>query len=824
MPNKSLLLSGAAFLLLTAAANAQDSTQQPAVNQQQAQPEAGESEIIPDDEEDGQTVVVTGAKPRGSAIGDIPPEETLTSRDVQATGATDINELLEALAPQIGSARGRGGERPVMLLNGKRVSGFRELRDIPTEAISRVDILPEEVALKYGYPANQKVVNIVLRPRFQSTAALLSGKAATGGGYAGATGDVTRLMIGEKGRTSVNLHAEGNGMLTENERDILVEQPPEGADIDDVQAARSLLGSGRELRGAVTVNRELGQVGATGNIELEHSEGRSLIGLGDTLVEPLARNTAADSAHAGVALEGNLNAWRWSVTGNADAQRNVTRTDRDSVDVRDRAISKTLSGDLDATAHGHLFRLPAGDASATFKVGASTLHLDSDRRRNGVETSGSLGRSTGTASVNLDLPISRRNGDFGPLGNLSLNGNAEVEELSDFGTLTTIGAGANWSPAVGLNLIGSWSQEEGAPSVRQLGDPVLETPGARIFDFTRGETVLVTAITGGNSALAADRRNVFKLGANWRPFPDTDLRLRADYVHSKLERPISNFPGPTPTLEAAFPDRFVRDDDGNLVSVDLRPVNYDSARRDTLRIGFNFSKPLKSAPPSQAAIEAFRARRAGDGQSARTEGGPPPAEAGEGGRGPGGRGFGRFGGGRNGGRLTFSLTDTITLVDNVTVRDGLKLDYLRGDAVGQGGGRPRHEIEARAGYFNNGIGARVSADWRSGTQVRSASGDELHFSPVATFDLRLWANLGQKLDLVAKHPWLRGSSVRFQVDNIFDTKPKVRDAFGGVPLGYQPDLLDPLGRTVSITFRKLFLPPPSFFRRSESASGGGGED
>ncbi len=58
---------------------------------------------------------------------------------------------------------------PVLLLNGQRISGFRELRDIPTEAIQRVDILPEEVALKYGYRADQKVVNIVLRPRFRST-------------------------------------------------------------------------------------------------------------------------------------------------------------------------------------------------------------------------------------------------------------------------------------------------------------------------------------------------------------------------------------------------------------------------------------------------------------------------------------------------------------------------------------------------------------------------------------------------------------------------------------------------------------------------------
>ena len=164
------------------------------------------------DEED---IVVVGQRPRGSVIGDIPPENTLTGRDVRATGATSITELLDALAPQIGSARGRGGERPILLLNGQRISGFRELRDIPTEAIQRVEILPEEVALKYGYRADQRVVNIVLRQRFRSTAVRVQGGAATEGGEVSGLGDVTRMMIDRAGRTTVNLHAEGNSALTE---------------------------------------------------------------------------------------------------------------------------------------------------------------------------------------------------------------------------------------------------------------------------------------------------------------------------------------------------------------------------------------------------------------------------------------------------------------------------------------------------------------------------------------------------------------------------------------------------------------------------------
>ena len=45
----------------------------------------------------------------------------------------------------------------------------------------------------------------------------------------------------------------------------------------------------REVTATATHNRQLGTVAATGNVELQRSEGRSLIGLGETLLEPLAR-------------------------------------------------------------------------------------------------------------------------------------------------------------------------------------------------------------------------------------------------------------------------------------------------------------------------------------------------------------------------------------------------------------------------------------------------------------------------------------------------------------------------------------------------------
>ena len=868
MTTRSTLLASAIFICTVSPAAAQpappptqttsDTTAPqpaPTAAQQSAtpsQPDAGA--VSPDDEDlgDEAPIVVQGTRARGSVVGDIPPENILNSQDVRATGATNINDLLDALAPQIGSSQGRGGEQPVLLLNGQQISSFRELRDIPTEAIERVEILPEEVALKYGYRPDQKVVNIVLRQRFYSTTAQVGAGAATDGGYANELGDLTRFIVQKNGRTTLNLHSEGNSMLTENERNILFSgNPSTDATSADELAARSLLPTKRDIRASGTFNRQiLGDVSGTLNTEVEHTDGLGYVGIGQDLLSPLARNTSTDTAHAGMTLNGVKSNWRWTVVGNADFERDFTGTEQgDPHAPNERALETTESGNLKATANGKLFSLPGGDVTTTLTLQGSTNHLNSERRLSGSTSSESLNRTTGEAAMNLDLPISRKNHDFSALGDLTLNGNAEVDQLSDFGTLTVFGAGANWSPLDRLNFIASWTREEGPPTINQLGDPELETPNSRIFDFATGQTVLVDAITGGNPNLQSDLRHVVKLGANWQPFEKTNLRFRAEYVHQTIQRPIENLTV-TPTIEEAFPDRFERRDESGLpcdtpsatcqlVSVDLRPVNFESSQRDALRIGFDFSKPLKSHRPSQSVMQEIRAQfraRAGlpantsasgaPGSAATPAGSPPQsgstpsADQGSGGgsggggfRGRGGGGGGFFGGG-NGGRLTFDFTDNITFVDKAVIAPGLPaIDYLHGDAAGQTGGTPRHQIQAQAGYFNNGLGARLTANWRTATTVDTLTGDNLHFSPLATFDLRLFANFSNMPEVLVKHPWLSGSQVQLQFTNILNSRPQVHDALGNVPLNFQPDLLDPLGRTIMISFRKLFLPPTSWFRR-----------
>jgi outer membrane receptor protein involved in Fe transport len=156
-----------------------------------------------------------------------------------------------------------------------------------------------------------------------------------------------------------------------------------------------------------------------------------------------------------------------------------------------------------------------------------------------------------------------------------------------------------------------------------------------------------------------------------------------------------------------------------------------------------------------------------------------------------------------------SLYHTVHLSEQVVVADGIPaLDLLDGDVLGSGGGQPRNEIEAQAGLTRYGLGARLSANWKSASQVRAGLGGasrDLDFSSLATVNLRLFADLGVRRELVQKHPILRGTRLTFSINNLFDERQTVRDATGATPINYQPDYLDPRGRVIQFSARKLLF-------------------
>jgi len=808
---------------------------------------------------DEADIVVTAARQPGAVAGDIKAELQLSPADIRSYGVSSVADLLGELAPQTRSDRGGGSS--LILLNGRRISGFNEIRDLPTEAILRVDVLPEEVALKYGAPADARVVNIVLRPRFRSTQLEAGGGAATGGGAARAAPEAGYLRIRKNGRINVDLKGSHVDALTEADRVIVAAVRPGLADpsgfVPDVTRFRTLTSDADSLSANAVYNHVLpGGLSATANLRAQYDVTRGDNGLArvdlplppgspfapqpvlsryDTAADPLRARTTASQLHLGATLNGDGARWRWSVIANLDRTDTRTRTDT-GVDATafatqvlaggnplapfgplaprapDTSSALLQSAGIDGLVSGSPLTLPAGPANVAVKLQASTSGFDGASNRRSVAAATRFVRDIVSGQVNVDLPVTNRKEGFGAaIGDLTVNGNVAAQHTSDFGMLTTVGYGLNWLPRPAVTVIASHTTDNVAPTAQQLQGPVLTTLNVAVFDPVTGTTAFVTLVSGGSPALVASRRNVTKLEVNAHPLAKPDLTLTATFTRTRVDNAIAAFPATSLAVLNAFPSRFVRDAAGELIQVDARAVNFAREATDTLRTGINLSIPLKSTQASPFA-GLRRPDGGGDVPPVRAASDAPAGRAGgdaSGGRPGGGGSGGGFGGGR-GGRLQFAAYYSVFFRDDVIIRPGVPvLDLLNGGALGTGGGQARHAVEIQSGYNRNGLGARLTANWRSGTRLDAAGpAGTLTFSPLATANVRLFANLGQMPHLVRDHPWLRGSRVTLGVTNITDQRVRVRDASGATPLAYQPGYLDPVGRAVTIGFRKLFFTPP----------------
>lgn len=744
-----------------------------------------------------EEIKVIAPRPRGSVIGDVAPERTFSPIDVRAFGASTVEELLEGLGPQISSSRGRQDSGPVTLLNGRRVSNFLEVARIPTEAIERVDIFPEELALSYGYRAEQKVVNIVTFERFRSTVAQVAAGLPTQGARETGSGSASQFAIRGDTRFSFGADYSGARRLLESDRDVRQLSDTPGAG----QFRTLLPQTERMALNGLVSGALLNGVSSTINGRFETVESGSLLGAGPA--GALARDSNTRTLQLGTTQSGQRGRWLWNFTGNYNRVSSSTLTDvSDTIARQDEARSVGSLTTADLVLAGPLLDLPAGPISVSLRGGVGARDFSSTSRRSGVEQNTRLSRDTGGLQASLSVPIFSRRAEGLDPGALSANVNVELEHLSDFGRLQTFGYGFNWAPIRAVSLTASVTREEGAPTVEQLGGPLVVTPNVRTFDLTRREVVDITRTFGGNRDLLSDDRHVLSVGLNVKPLADTDLAFSMDYVATRIDDPIVAFPIATPELETAFPDRFTRDGQGRLLQIDGRPLNFESSRQKQLRSGINFTRPLGSTPPLPPGMQSLgarfypsetemRRRLAPGTQMTVVEPGSPMARRFE----------------TLTSRVFFSLYHTWRLEDEILLsQGGPRLDLLDGDAIDVRGGARRHELEFQAGAFRRGLGARLTVNWQSDADVRGAGGaaNDLAFSELTTVNLSLFANLADHFGGVNAPAWLRGARVTIGVTNLFDDRQRVRDAAGSTPISYQPAYLDPLGRVVSIGLRKVF--------------------
>ncbi|MGB3738499.1 MAG: TonB-dependent receptor [Pontixanthobacter sp.] len=582
-----------------------------------------------------QTIIVRGTRLAGQVDTDLAPILELDEDQIAAYGANSIEDLVTALEPQTNSNRGRGG-RPVFLVNGVRIGSFREFRSYPPEAIQKVEVLPEEVAQKFGFPPTRRVVNFILKDDYSAVTLEVEYEQPDRGGYSFNEQEATLLKITGGGRLNVNLEREDTSALTEAERNIRqTEDDVTRLPTDpDPAAFRTLIGDSVAYEASVNYAKAFLDSGSSVSINgtYERSESENLFGL-DTVVltdstgsvlrtlnvqDPLRQRSESDTFSAAGSYSRPLGGYVLTLTADASYADTTNRIDQRAdvsaliedartglIDIRGdlpnvsrgdfaTASSRIYSVDSKATLQGSPIFLPGGELQTTLDLGFTYNGIESeDTRADGVTD---LSRSNLAAGINVTVPItSERENFLANAGTISINASAGLNEISDFGTLFDWSLGLQWEPADGLDLQMTYTRTEQEPSLTQLGAPRITTFNVPTFDFVDNTTRLVDFTRGGNPDLLAETQSDWSFSANWNlPFLE-NARANVNYSVNRSDNVSSSFPFLTPEIEAAFPDRITRRD-GVLTAIDLRPVDFFETRSKRVSFGFNYNGRIGKAP------------------------------------------------------------------------------------------------------------------------------------------------------------------------------------------------------------------------------------
>ncbi len=795
-------------------------------------------------------IVVRGV--RGSAETDIKALTSYDARDIQAMGVTSITELLRIIGP---SAKSADGKDPIYLLNAQRISGFEEISTLPPEAILKVEVMPEQAALKFGYPPTQRLMNFITKPKFRAVDVSANAGTTTEGGSHTYGGNTTLTWITNGRRLTLGGEYHHTDPLLQSQRPIATDptnpfdatgnvigiggneldpalsaaaghtvveaavptdpaaQGDIGAYLAGADALRSFdLGPYRTLvareddfkANAVLATAVTDTISGSFTATAEHKISRSLQGLpsvaltlpagnpyslfaNDVLLyryladqAPLVQHSVTTTLHGGALLRGNVGSWHWDATTTLDSNDVRSHGDRgvdpaaadaavaagadpfgplDLPRLTQQAHTITRKGEFKGVANGVAIVIPSGELRATATVEAERSTVDS-QSRGFSDVDISLGRTRVEGGLSVDVPLASRDLDFLPfLNKLSASLSVNVRDISDYGTLSDTSYGLNWQPVTGVQLSATVKDLGVAPDMAQKSAPTQQATNVPYFDYRTGQTAFVTTISGGNPDLRAQQAHYTVLGANLKPFSKRQLTVTINYYWGAAHHLSSNI-SEFPATEAAFPDRFVRDATGRLTTVFQTPTDLYRGAQKTIQTQFNWSGPLRKPPSSPDPKKPFAA-----------------------------------------GYFYSGATAVYQLSTKVELRPGLpEVDLLKGGTV-DGSPHSRLQVWAWAGlgYRNDG----VNLDWSYEGPARIDGGlpqTDLHFSGKFIINGTVHTMLHQRI----KQPWADKLTVSLQVQNIFDTRRHVEDATGVTPNRYQPAFIDPLGRTVKLTLRKLF--------------------
>lgn len=805
-------------------------------------------------------IVIVGR--RGQIDTAIQPLATLDAGAITATGATSIDELLRTIR---GVTQSGDGQDPIFLLNAQRVSGYQEIGNLPPEAIEKVEVFPEPVALQYGYPPTRRIVNFITKRRFRQLSLKQAVGTSTRGGADNANAHVDYTRLRGDGRVTLSLEARHSDALLQARRRVLPDPDVPfdasgnitgtlaGGEIDPV-----LSGLAEQFVTIVPVPNEplpagpigLGRFVVDANRPrlFDLSPLRTLAPSNDTFHgEAVIANRIGRRLSGSLTLTADHSRER-AVFGPASATFVIPRDNPYSPFSRDVLLQRYLVEAPPLSQRTDITTLHAGSVVRGAWRGWQwdwTGTLDTQHR------TGIVAKAIDTTAA--AVAIAAGADPFRPF-DPALLANRLVDRTvqSNYGAGTKfvatnrplrLPAGrATLTATIESELIGTDSRTRGAnPSAVAFDRSRVE--GAVALDMpiaSRREDVLPWVGELSANVSATVRRvggfgdlSDSTLGANWAPFAGLQVlaqikrsaaaptldQLAAPQI-SAPQVPLFDFGTGRSTLVTLFlggnPALSAERRRTRSIGATVKPFAKSELRigatYEALDIRDEIQTIFALTPAAQAALPELFVR---DDTGALVSVAFRPINV-----------FrerrrtlnitlaanGQLGrakppttpDGRPPDRPTFygGIGPTVRFADRIELRPGAPtLDLLDGDTL-SGGTTQRLAGYGYGGLSYLGNGGTFDFYCTGGATVRGGvAASTLRFAPLCKINVTGSLSIHHFLP---RQDWARHLGFKLEFVNITDARQRVRDANGVVPYRYQPDLLDAVGRSVVLSLRKLF--------------------
>ena len=836
-PRLALLFAPALIIATIGAAHAQTSP---------ARSVTGDAQAYDSD------IVVTA---RRDAAGN--PETELSEQDIARYGANTIADLLRDVAPLIDGT----GKAPILLVNGKRIGGASGIAGFPPEALARLAILPPAAAARYGYSADQRVVNLVLKNKFASWEGEAGATFATAGGRDGERLSASRVVIDGSTYWNAQVQLSRDSMLLRSARPLsspadLVDLNGHVAGIGGQQIDPALSAvAGRPVTIAAFPSVGPAQPPTLADFAAAAAHDIRLTDPGDGY----ALLPGGHAASVNVGLTSPVGSFTGSLNANFSANDSIQRLGYPTVsltlptgnrwspfgndvlltpdlatigplesrqDTKTFGLSASLAGSIAGWNANLLANYTRSWASSRFDRGLDVQDIQhrldafdpsfdpyAPLPRTLVDVDRSRSRfAAADAKLIVDRAVAKL-----PAGSLTANLSIGVSRMtvsSDTGTAGTAPSDVDRSQ---IDLRASFAA------------PLTRRGQSALGDLSASFAIAASMVSGSKPQRQLDA------AMTWSPAPA--VQFYAGYSFAQVVPDVAQLNGPRIETVVQIYDPVRREvaqpvwiaggnpglRKGTRASLTLKAMWRPVGRSLTLDLGYQrqlANGGIAAFPQLTPAVEsAFpdRITRDPSGKLIAVDARPINIA----------RDLGE--------QLTTGFTwlwspsarpaaatagkqpPSAPWQVSLTVNHSWQLQSLLSidpalpplDRLGGDGGQPRHTVSMQLMAGRRGLGAMLNGQWQNAVRVDNAgiSGGQgdLRYSALAQFNLSLFVEPGNLSSRGGgAKAWTSNLRVSIDLQNAFDSYQRVTSADGQVAAGYERYALNPLGRTVQVTIRKRF--------------------